>query len=137
MKRIKLITDDEFNGKEAFMRWPNPMRIFFINGKEVLLRDAKWSIQDKQPDAPDVVLINFNELPETFNMQVLVERVKQDMYDCKKRPCENNIERRFRELRQQGKLNYRVVDASKRIYTKEATAVIRKRVVYYQSTKTR
>ena len=140
MKRVKLISSDpEFNGKEAFARVPGIKGVYFIDGKRIILPDALYSIQDRQPRTPDVVLINFNELPDDFFYPVLIERVKQDMYDCKERPCENNIERRLRALRQKGKLNYRELDHAKRILTKNVTEVVKKRVLsgYYQSTKTR
>ena len=142
MKRVKLISDNpEINGKEAYIRLPNLKSEYYINGKPIVIKQALYDVLEDTLDTMKVVLINFNELPETFNIQVLVERVKYDMYDCKKRvveknsegvkierlipwcPCENNIERRFRQLRQEGKLNYRPLDSSKRIYTKNVPEV--------------
>ena len=120
MKRVKLIsTDPEINGKEAFCRLPNFKGEYFIGGVKTIIPQALYSIQDKQPSIWEVTLINFNELPNEFGIDVLTERVKMDMYDQKRRPHDSTIERRLRELRDNGLLNYEVIDRVKCIYKKK------------------
>jgi len=120
MKRVKLISDNpKINGKEAFCRLPNFKGEYFIGGVKTIIPQALYSIQDKQPAIWEVTLINYNELPNEFGIDVLIERVKMDMYDQKRRPHDSTIERRLRELRDNGLLNYEVIDRVKCIYKKK------------------
>ena len=120
MKRVKLISPDpEINGKEAFCRVPAG-GCYFINGiKTVIHGGSLHSVQEKQPHIWEVTLINFNELPDEFPINVLTERVKYDMYDQTRQPHDSTIERRLRELRERGLINYEVVDHVKCIYKKK------------------
>lgn len=132
MKRVRLITTDENNGKEAISRTPLRNRYFFegawrevnlkpkaeeeINGRQkyrlpVILRDAQII------EATEAI---FAEMPETFDIRALTNKVDIEMYDCNKRPREATIDRQLRQLRQYGKLNYEVVDDQKGLYRKLA-----------------
>mgnify|MGYP001320509675 CR=1 FL=1 len=119
MKRVKLIsTDPLLSGKEAFCRVPAG-RFYFINGIKVEVPvGTLHNVQKKKPSIWEVTLINFNELPNEFGIDVLIERVKMDMYDQKRRPHDSTIERRLRELRDNGLLDYEVIDHVKCIYKK-------------------
>ena len=134
MKKVRLITEDEHNGKEAISRTPLRNRYFFEGAwhevklkiptfdddplclhypfwKPVILRDAQII------EATEAI---FAEMPETFDIRVLTNKVDIEMYDCNKRPREATIDRQLRQLRQYGKLNYEVVDDQKGLYRKLA-----------------
>ena len=120
MKRVRLISPDpEINGKEAFCRIPNMKGEYFIGGQKTIIEQAAYSIQEEQPHIWEVTLICFNELPDEFPINVLTERVKYDMYDQKRQPHDSTIERRLRELRERGLINYEVIDYVKCIYKKK------------------
>jgi len=117
MKRVRLITTDEHNGKEAISRTPLRNKYFFegawheinVTVKPEILRDAQII---------EVTEAVFAELGDTFDIRVLMSHVGCEMTDQGKYPREATIDRQLRQLRQYGKLNYEVVDDRKGLYLK-------------------
>lgn len=132
MKRVRLITEDEHNGKEAISRTPLRNKYFFegawheVNLKPKAEEEINGSQKYRLPEIlRDAQIIEateaiFAEMPETFDIRVLTNKVDIEMYDCNKRPREATIDRQLRQLRQYGKLNYEVVDDQKGLYRKLA-----------------
>jgi|WetSurMetagenome_2_1015567.scaffolds.fasta_scaffold82549_2 hypothetical protein len=108
MKRIKILSasDPALIGKEADITIPHK-NVVYINGQRVQLTDLKVNII-KDSSVIDVTLIAYNELPDTFPIKSLTERVLYYCYDHKIQTGASNIERRFRQLRdERGKINYK------------------------------
>ena len=117
MKRVRLITTDDHNGKEAISRTPLRNKYFFegawhevnVTVKPEILRDAQII---------EVTEAVFAELGDTFDIRVLTRRVESEMFDSGKQPREATIDRQLRQLRKYNKLNYEVVDEQAGTYRK-------------------
>lgn len=127
MKKVRLITTDQHNGKEAISRTPLRNRYFFegawhevmltplahpeINGVQkfrmpVILRDAQII---------EVTEAVFAEMSEEFDIMELIKTVDKESERCMHQAT---IQRQLCQLRQYGKLNYEVVDDKKGLYRK-------------------
>jgi hypothetical protein len=135
MKRVRLITTDKHNGKEAISRTPLRNRYFFEGAwHEVELPvktvkfalpkgDKKTEITVKPEILRDAQIIEtteaiYAELGEMFDIRVLTSHVVCEMADQNKYPREATIDRQLRCLREYGKLNYEVIDEQKGLYRK-------------------
>jgi hypothetical protein len=111
MKRVKILSasDPELIGCEALIMMPHK-NVIYDNWKRVQLSELKVNILG---DAYiiDVVLIAYNELPDTFPIASLINRVQYYCFDHKIQTGASNIERRFRQLKDdRGKINYKYDD---------------------------
>jgi hypothetical protein len=132
MKRVRLITTDKHNGKEAISRTPLRNRYFFEGAwQEITLPTKTESItikgekghvtlQIKPEILRDAQIIEtveavFADLSDTFDIRVLIDHVE---CETPNRVHESTIQRQLCQLRQYGKLNYEVVDEKKGTYRK-------------------
>jgi hypothetical protein len=127
MKRVRLITTDKHNGKEAISRTPLRNRYFF---------EGAWQgVKLKKIDDPELseitgyvhptilrdaqiietVEVVYADLSDTFDIRVLIDHVE---CETPNRVHEATIQRQLCQLRQNGKLNYEVIDSSKGTYRK-------------------
>lgn len=129
MKKVRLITDDKFNGIEAISRTPLRNRYFFAGAwhevelKEII--DVDWPVNPiksfiKPEILRDAQIIEtveavYAEMTNTFDIMYLIQRVECEMPTKKH---EATIQRQLCQLRQYGKLNYEVVDEKKGTYRK-------------------
>jgi hypothetical protein len=130
MKKVRLITPDQHNGKEAISRTPLRNRYFFEGAwQEVDIKttNADDFCEPSEYIYPEILrdaqIIEtteaiFAEMLDTFDIRVLTRRVEMEMFDSKKMPREATIDRQLRQLREYGKLNYEVVDEQKGLYRK-------------------
>lgn len=114
MKRVRLITTDKHNGKEAISRTPLRNRYFFegawqeinVAVKPEILRDAQII---------ETIEAIFAELGNNFDIRVLIDHVE---CETPNRVHEATIQRQLCQLRQYGKLDYEVIDEKKGTYRK-------------------
>lgn len=117
MKKVRLITTDELNGKIAISRTPIRNRFFF---------DGEWheiNVTTKPEIIKDASIIEtthaiYSDLTETFNISHLISKVELEMFDNKRQPRPATIDRRLRDLKENNLINYEVVNSAKGIYRK-------------------
>jgi len=127
MKRVRLITTDQHNGKEAISRTPLRNRYFFEGAwQEVMLtplahpeinRVQKFRMPVILRDAQIIETVEavYAEMSEEFDIMELIKTVDKESERCMHQAT---IQRQLCQLRQYGKLNYEVVDEQKGTYRK-------------------
>jgi hypothetical protein len=107
MKLIKFISPDELKGKTAIAPHPNFDGVFYINCEKRIIRGAHVEILPDDPSVIDLTLIAYNEMPDTFPINSLNERVLYYCHDHRIKTHHSNVERRFRQLKdERGRINY-------------------------------
>jgi hypothetical protein len=117
MKKVRLITTDDNNGKIAISRTPIRNRFFF---------DGEWhgiNVTTKPEIIKDASILEtthaiYSDLTETFNISHLISKVELEMFDTKRQPRPATIDRRLRDLKETNLINYEVVNSAKGIYKK-------------------
>ena len=75
-------------------------------------------MKTKTPSIKKTILKAWEKLPDSFGAFTLFLMVKNELKEHKKYPFDGTISRRLRELREDGLLDYRVIDNAKSIYEK-------------------
>jgi len=109
MKRVKIISCDqpELIGKTALMRLPNTGNIW-LNGEKVKLNNLKVDIL-KPASEKDCTYIVFQQMTDTFFVVNFVETAKYLCMDARPKLMDGTILKRLRDLRAEGKVNYRSI----------------------------
>ena len=76
-------------------------------------------MKTKTPSIKKTILKAWEKLPDRFGAFTLALCVRNRMKEYNKYPFDGSILRRLRELREDGLLDYRVIDNAKSIYEKK------------------
>ena len=116
MKRVRILTGD-YTGAIAICQIP-AKGVYWVNFERKELKlDVKPEII-KDASILDVTRITYLEMTETFNIQSLTSRVENYMFENRRQPRIPTIDRRLRDLKELGAINYKVVDRDRGVYKK-------------------
>lgn len=116
MKRVRILSG-EYAGAIAICQIP-AMGVYWINFERKELRlDVKPEIL-KDASTLDITRITYLEMTETFNIESLTSRVENYMFENRRQPRLATIDRRLRDLKELGVINYTVLDRDRGVYKK-------------------